>query len=134
MIRFTVHGKPQGKARPRFAKGRTYTPAKTVAYEREIAEAARAAWVGRDLIEGPVYIIVNAFFPIPASWPKRKRSEAAAGALWHIGKPDWDNIGKAVSDALNGVIWADDSQVAFAKVTKHYGTAPRLEVFIERLL
>ena len=134
MIRFTVPGKPQGKARLRFARGRTYTPAKTVAYEREIAQAARAAWEGRDLLDGPVYIIINAFFPIPASWPKRRRQEAASGALWHTSKPDWDNIGKAVSDALNGIVWGDDCQVAFAKVTKHYGVEPRLEIYIEPLL
>lgn len=134
MIRFAVPGKPQGKARPRFARGRTYTPAKTVAYEREIARIAAEAWAGRDMLEGPVYIIVNAFFEIPKSWPKKKRQEALSGAMWHTGKPDWDNIGKAISDALNGIIWADDCQVAFAKVTKHYAAEPRVEVYIERLL
>ena len=36
---FSIPGRPRGKARPRFARnGRTYTPAETVAAEREIAQ------------------------------------------------------------------------------------------------
>lgn len=33
-------------------------------------------------------------------------------------KPDWDNIGKAVCDALNGIAYKDDSQVVSANVYK----------------
>jgi Holliday junction resolvase RusA-like endonuclease len=33
-------------------------------------------------------------------------------------RSDWDNIGKLVSDALNGVFWEDDRQVIDARVMK----------------
>jgi Holliday junction resolvase RusA-like endonuclease len=52
---------------------------------------------------------------------------------WHTGKPDADNILKAVCDALNGIVWHDDSQVAFARVLKQYGEEARLEIDIERM-
>lgn len=134
MIRFNVPGLPQGKGRARFGNGRTYTPAKTVAYEGLIALAAEKAMDGRDLLEGPVYVTLSAFFPIPASWTKKRRTQATTGLLWHTSKPDGDNILKAVGDGLNGIVWKDDSQVAFSKVVKQYAETPRLEILVEPLL
>lgn len=40
MIMFTVHGKPQGKGRPRVTSHGTYTPEKTKQYE----ELVRWCW------------------------------------------------------------------------------------------
>lgn len=131
LLHFMVPGVPQGKARARFGNGRTYTPAKTVAYEGLIALAGQQAMEGRDLLEGPVYMVVNAFFPIPKSWSKKKRQQAQQTLAWHIGKPDGDNILKAVGDGLNGVVFKDDSQIAFAKVTKQYDALPRVEIMVE---
>ena len=134
MIRFTVPGLPQGKGRARFGNGRAYTPAKTVAYEGLVSFAGQQAMAGRDLMSGPVYITINAFFPIPASWPKKRKLAAQSSVIWHTAKPDGDNVLKAVGDGLNGVVWKDDSQVAFSKVTKQYAETPRLEILVEPLL
>jgi Holliday junction resolvase RusA-like endonuclease len=134
VIRFTISGKPQGKGRARFGNGRTYTPAKTVAYERLIAQAGRDAMDGREPLEGPLYVVVSAFFAVPKSWPQKRRKEALERLAWHTGKPDADNIAKAICDGLNGIVWRDDCQVAFLKVTKQYAEIARVEVMVERLL
>lgn len=133
MIRFTVPGLPQGKGRARFGNGRTYTPAKTVAYEGLIAFAGQKAMEGIDLIEGPVQVQVDAYFPIPKSWNAKKKAEATNGLAWHTSKPDGDNILKAVGDGLNGVVFKDDSQVVMARVLKAYADTPRLEVTVGAL-
>jgi Holliday junction resolvase RusA-like endonuclease len=133
LLHFIVPGVPQGKGRARFGNGRAYTPAKTVAYEGLIALAGQQAMEGRDLLTGPVYMVVNAFFPIPKSWSKKKRHEAQTTLAWHTGKPDGDNILKAVGDGLNGVVFKDDSQIAFAKVTKQYDALPRVEIMVEKM-
>lgn len=132
-MQFTVPGLPQGKGRARFGNGRTYTPAKTVAYEGLIALAGQQAMEDRKLVENPVYLIVDAYFPIPKSWTKARKQKAATSLVWHVGKPDGDNILKAVGDGLNGIVWKDDSQVAFAKITKQYAEVPRLVVSVEVL-
>lgn len=129
IVRFQVPGLPQGKGRARFGNGRTYTPQKTVAYEGLISMAAQQAMAGRDLIAGPVHLVVTAVFPIPASWSKKRRAEAQ----WHTGKPDGDNMLKAVGDGLNGIAFKDDSQIVCAKVTKQYGDKPGLDVLVEAL-
>ncbi len=48
-------------------------------------------------------------------------------------RPDWDNIGKIVSDALNELAYHDDSYIVDARVRKWYSDTPRVEVEITEL-
>lgn len=133
MIRFQVPGIPQGKGRVKFARRgqyvSTYTPEKTVAYESLIGMKADDAMAGREHLDGPLYLLVTATFPIPPSWSAKRKNEAR----WHTSKPDADNIAKAVGDGCNGIVWKDDSRVALCKVVKVYGAMPGLDVMIEPL-
>jgi Holliday junction resolvase RusA-like endonuclease len=118
MIRFIVPGAPIGKGRPRFSRatGRAYTPAQTHSYEAQIKQFAVVALNGGEPLDGPVALHIEAWFATPASWSKRKRLET----VLHTSKPDADNIGKLVGDALNGLAWRDDSQVSDLIVRKRY--------------
>lgn len=135
-LTFFVPGDPVGKARPRvsvrFGRAHAYTPAKTAAYENTVAAYAKAAMIANkfEKVEKPVAVKleVRAGFSIPKSWAKRKRAEALAGNLPHVVKPDADNLAKAVLDALNDVVYADDSQVTVCLVEKVYEDAPGVTV------
>jgi len=136
---FRVNGIPQGKARPRFTKGgRAYTPAKTRRYEEAVREAAQLAAQAQGFIKHdkgtPLKASVTAWFPVPASWPKKKRAAALSDALYPAVKPDADNIAKAVLDALNGIAFHDDKQVVSCTVSKRYtfrdDDTPRVVVHI----
>ena len=108
-IKFTVYGKPQGKARPRFTRqGRAYTPKNTVDYEKQIKQAYIAA--GGTLMSDtdPILICITACFK------KAKTNKMPTPTL----KPDTDNIAKAVCDALNGVAYKDDKQITCLTVDK----------------
>ncbi|MBB4856994.1 Holliday junction resolvase RusA-like endonuclease [Novosphingobium chloroacetimidivorans] len=132
-IHITVPGTPQGKGRARFGNGRTYTPAKTVAYEGLIALAAEQAMGACEKLEGPVFLTITATFDIPKSRAKKVAKTMVNGIAWHTAKPDGDNILKAVGDGLNGIVWKDDSQVAFSKCMKMYGEKPGLDILVEVL-
>ncbi len=136
---FRVNGIPQGKARPRFTKGgRAYTPAKTRRYEEAVREAALLAAQAQGFAkhdkDTPLEACVTAWFPVPASWPKKKRAAALSGALYPTDKPDADNIAKAVLDAVNGIAFHDDKQVVSCTVNKRYtfrdDDTPRVVVHI----
>jgi Holliday junction resolvase RusA-like endonuclease len=62
-------------------------------------------------------------------WNRRKDGE-----IYPQVKPDLDNVMKAVLDALNGVVYADDSQVINLVATKRYSTDPRVEVYVHEVL
>lgn len=97
----------RGKQRPRFVRktGRAYTPDKTL----EGMEAIRRAYIeaGGEMApdNAPVYIHITTARPVPKSRPKKVECEN------DIYKPDIDNIGKLVLDALTGTAYPDDSQV-----------------------
>lgn len=128
-----IPGKPMGKQRPRVTKFATFTPKETVNYETLIREVFAVKYPAFKLIEGAVGIDIEAVFPIPASWSKKKKAAAAARELRHTSKPDWDNIGKIVTDALNGFAYKDDSQAVDVKVSKWYGEKPGMTVYIVAL-
>jgi Holliday junction resolvase RusA-like endonuclease len=121
-VHFVVEGKPVGKGRPRITRRGTYTPAATVAWERQIGYAARVAMAGAAPFEGPVGIAVTAVLKLP----KKYREDAKP-----ITGVDADNILKAAMDALNRIVYRDDAQVVTATVGKVYGLTPRLIVDVE---
>ena len=123
ILRFTVEGKPVGKARPRFTRrGFAYTPEKTVRYEAAVRaaciEAMRAQGVYKR-VGVPLAIKCAFFFEPPKSWSKKRRTEAADLAPYDQ-KPDGDNLLKIVKDALNGVAYDDDKRICSETATKQY--------------
>ena len=133
MIQFTVPGQPQGKGRPRFSRAggfvRTYTPAATRSYEDAIRIAAVRA--GAEVMTGPLRMKIYACRQVPASASKREVSELLAGMAYCTTRPDWDNLGKICSDALNGVCYEDDSQIVDARVVKQWAFEASVTVIIE---
>lgn len=116
-----------GKGRPRFTRnGHTYTPDATSAAERLIAACARGSEY-KHTIEAPraVSVLLEAIYPVPKSWPKSKRKLALAGDLVPVVKPDLDNVVKLALDALNGVAYEDDAQVAAIGALKAYESEAR---------
>lgn len=68
------------------------------------------------------------YIPIPSSLSKKKKTEMD-GKLC-LKKPDIDNYVKLVCDALNGIAWEDDNEVAEVYAIKRYSNNPRTEVSI----
>lgn len=120
MTYFEVPGRPQGKARPRFSRGHTYTPRPTLDYEEKIARYYKLNG-GKMYPEGqPLTIKMLIKFPIPSGTPKLKAQQMLQGHIRPTKRPDGDNVEKAVLDALNGVAYKDDSQVIGVSWEKKY--------------
>jgi len=120
-----VEGYVVPKARPRTgANGHHYTPTTTREAEFRIAEAWRDAW-GEEVVTGPLQLEVTAYLPRPKLHYRTAKGHEDELKPNHpyfpTGRPDWDNLAKTVCDALNGVAWKDDAQIARATVEKKYG-------------
>ena len=134
MINIIVPGEPVGKGRPRFGRGRTYTPEKTANAEAVVREYARAAYPEKKhLISGPVCLTVIFFMTIPKSWSKKKQHQADIGEVRPTSTPDIDNLLKLVGDALNGVVYLDDKQIIEVRADKLYSHNPRTDVSVHIL-
>jgi Holliday junction resolvase RusA-like endonuclease len=144
-VTVVLKGHPRGKGRPRSRVATSkagkpfvavYTDQETRTYEAMLRHAAdqatRAAIPGAAFIWAPLdcalRVRVTAIFLPPASWSGRKRREAIAGIVRPTGKPDGDNLLKCVGDALNGVVWRDDSVVVEWVIRKFFGEQPMIMI------
>lgn len=104
---------PVAKGRPRVTRqGHAYTPTATVQAEHRIQEQVARTWT-QPVLEGPLEVSIIVQLLKPKSAPKRR-------VTWPISRPDADNYAKLVLDALNGILWRDDSQVVDLRVQKVY--------------
>ena len=108
---FTVFGTVVGSARPRVTRNGTYIPAKTRRYRQLLRSCYREQ--GGPVFSGPLRVTVEVFRELPKSRPKYVVAEPDTF------KPDVDNVGKNVLDALNGLAWGDDASVTDLRVRKH---------------
>lgn len=135
VIKLVIPGKPHGKERPRLRKKakHPYTPEKTAAYEQLIQVIYRQAYGNDSFPKGvPLDMRIKAFLPIAKSDSAEKRALKLSGKIRPTVTPDWDNIGKIVSDALNTVAYHDDAQVVDTQTRKFYSDRPRVEITITK--
>ena len=124
-IEFTIPGAaaPQGSKRAiRLRTGRTVlveSSAKVKPFRAVAALAATEAWRGPPYREC-VGLEVTFRFVRPKSHYKADGS-LRVGVPLAPGKPDIDKLLRALLDALTGVIYVDDAQVACIWATKEYG-------------
>ena len=139
-IKFTVEGEPVAKARPRLRYGNlgAYTPQKTIDYEelvrteyiRQVKEyRSKPAFEQNECVK----LVVDAYYAIPKNEGKKKILYMLSKIIRPVKKPDWDNVGKIVSDALNKLAFYDDQQIVSATVNKYYSKTPRIEVTLYKL-
>jgi Holliday junction resolvase RusA-like endonuclease len=138
-IKFTVPGRPEflRRHRTRVAgkKAIQYDPPENKRAKRAIQTQAFAVVQAVDVPfeKGPVGVGITAYFEVPKS---RRRKRAPVPEQLHTKKPDLDNIVKIYCDAMTGVVWTDDTQVAFVQAIKMQaaqGEPPRTEVRVFEL-
>ena len=122
-----------GKQRPRMNTytGRAYTPSKTKNYEYLVRQLFVYKYPKFEPMVGRVKLSVIAYFELPKNISKQKEAEMLAGIISPTKKPDWDNIGKIISDALNKFAFKDDAQIIEATIIKKYARTPKVLVRIE---
>jgi len=120
---------PQAKGRPRLSTrggfAHAYTPAKTRSAERELQILARQQWK-QPALTGALHVAINFYIPIG------KASKKLWGT-YHTKRGDIDNFSKTVLDSMNGILFADDSQVAHLDAQKFYAEKGRIELYIYKI-
>lgn len=101
---------PVPKGRPRFTRtGHAFTDPKTRKAEADIQIACRKAW-HLEPMECPVIVEAEFYFA------KSKTNKTSH----HVQRPDADNCLKLLTDAMNGIVFKDDSQIVRAVTSKFW--------------
>ena len=117
-------GKGRGRSHPKFKNQqfshiKVTTPTKTRNAMQKIAQESLSHFTDTDS-DSIFKLRVIALFPRPERLKKVDEDKDVLIGLGGSYYPDWDNIGKLVSDALNGTVWKDDCQVADGRAIRRY--------------
>lgn len=126
-LRFFAAGQPKGQPRPRaFSRGgsaRVYDPGTAEGWKSCIVLAGKSERP-RQPLTTPLYVFLDFLMPRPKG---HYRTGKNAGKIkdgspyHHTGKPDADNLAKAVLDAMTqDGWWTDDALVVRLGVSKRY--------------
>lgn len=141
MIHFTVPAVPVAQPRPRACMVGSGAGARpgiigakakhpTNAFKAAVAHAAALAYAGPPLAM-PLVMRIVFVFPRPAA--KRWKTRPMPREPYAAKKNDWDNCGKAVCDALNKRLFADDGLLYDVHVERWIASGdeqPHVEVTI----
>lgn len=139
-FRLDICPRAQGRARAvsRGGHARVVKATQDRGNEQTIAALA-AAHRPAEVLTGPLEVLVFAVLPRPKVLSrvsaKTGKPLADPSRRWHTGKPDSDNLAKAMLDALKGW-WLDDAQVCLLVVRKEvaaFGELPHWDVQVRTL-
>ena len=134
IVNFEVPGDPVPKGRPRFARRgtfvQTYTDSKTIEYETRVATLARLAIGSSEPLKGHLTVYLYLRYGVPASYTK-KRVEACLNGLEYPKKVDLDNCYKSITDAMQGIVYANDSQIVEAHIKKVYAETAGANIMVQ---
>ncbi len=125
-IKITVKPVPKGRARK--GRGGFYTPKPTRSFE-QIIRGEFMAKHRKPCLEGPLELYLRFIMPVPL---KARDCFQRIGQPHSI-KPDVDNLVKAVKDALKGIAWIDDAQVAELTALKVWGHPGSVSICVRPL-
>lgn len=124
-----VAGIPKGQPRARARRGQlgVYDPGTADGWKELMGVALRDSMPEHPL-DGAVKVDVDFLMPRPKTFNKRTRaiygltnSKMPKGEVWHTGKPDPDNLHKAVLDTMTQMGYLrDDAIVCHGEISKRY--------------
>lgn len=141
-IKLVIYGEPVPQGRPKFARignhVHAYDPQKSKNYKQLVRYWATQYIKkidGFKPLENALCVDITFHLSIPSSWSKKKRIEAANGLIRPISRNagDADNLFKSL-DALNGLLWVDDSIITDLHIRKRYtAELARTEIIVKEV-
>lgn len=80
----------------------------------------------------PLHVTMKFYLQAPKSTPRKKQQQMDGDKFPHFKLPDLDNLIKMYLDCSNGILFADDRQVASLSCQKFYSSAPRTVIEVSK--
>ena len=122
-----------------------YEDPKMMRWRKQVTDYIKENYDGR-YFDGAVRVEVTFYMKAPQNVAKKPSERAKYKAkqlyskyisrlLWHVKKPDLDNLIKSLFDSISKseIVWSDDNIVCDLRAKKLYSPNPRIEIEIEEL-
>ena len=122
-----------------------YEDPKMMKWRKEVTDYIKGNYDGR-YFDGAVRVEVTFYMKAPQNVSKKPSERAKHKAkqlyskyisrlLWHVKKPDLDNLIKSLFDSISKseIVWSDDNIVCDLRAKKLYSPNPRIEIEIEEI-
>ena len=136
-----IPGKPFAQPRPKarvITKGKKsfallydpHTAKKWKEYAKDYMDNGQVEYP----LEGPIRLRVFAVWPLAKS--NHSKTNPVPRSFFVSPRDDYDNVLKAIGDAGNGIVWADDGQIVDARIQTIRGSQyeeGRLQIIVDEL-
>ena len=121
-----------------------YEDPKMMKWRKQVTDYIKENYDGR-YFDGAVHVKVTFYMRAPQNVSKTPSERAKDKAkqfskyisehLWHVKKPDLDNLIKSLFDSISKseIVWSDDNIVCDLRARKLYSPNPRIEIEIEEI-
>ena len=130
MMLFEIFCDPKPVVKTKWCKTHAYNPGKH--YEETLRWQIKP-FAPSVPLEGPLRVDITFYLPIPKGVSARTRTQMLNGVIYHVKRPDRDNLAYPVVNAMNNLVYLDDSQIVSGDVQKLYGDKPKIVVRITDL-
>ena len=131
---FNFDIEPVPQLRPRVSSRggyvRVYDPPKVKQFKSLLRSLAVHQYARPPLL-GPLSVSLTFYRPVQKSISQSERERRLSNESKPVVKPDTDNYIKSTLDALNGILWHDDSQIVKISGEKRYSDNPRITVSVK---
>ena len=122
-----------------------YEDSKMMRWRKQVTDYIKENYEGH-YFDGAVRVEVTFYMKAPKNVSKKPSKRAKDKAkqlyskyisrlLWHVKKPDLDNLIKSLFDSISKseIVWSDDAIVCDLRARKLYSPNPRIEIEIEEI-
>lgn len=125
---------PQGRPRVNCYTGNAYDPLRSRIYKQQLGSHVRSIMRECDLKpfqkDIPLKMCLTVVKTPPLNWSKKKKQDAYNHFIFPTNRPDLSNYLKGIEDALNGIVYEDDSAIVAENIYKVYGEYPCIRVMV----
>ena len=127
MYQFEIYSKPVPQKQTQWGKHGCWDPSKK---DKEALIWQMSPYAPETPFFGPAEVDLMFYLPIPVSTSKSARNSMINGIVLPIKKPDVDNLGYIVTNAMQNLFYRTDAQMVDLHLHKRYAEVPRTVVKI----
>jgi Holliday junction resolvase RusA-like endonuclease len=99
-------------------------------YETLVGFKARQAIGASEPLKGALIVFLYLRYAVPPSYSKKRKVACLSGQEYPK-RQDIDNCYKSITDAMNGIVYIDDSQIVEAHIKKVYAEDAGANVMVQ---